>query len=444
MTSRAETQKFFTNSCKVIPGGVNSPVRAFMGLDMLPLIADKGQGDQVFDVDGKSYIDYCMGWGSLMLGHAHPAVVDAAIKQMKNGSSFGIATSVEYEMAEFIISKTPSMEKIRFMSSGTEAVMTALRLARGYTERPVIIKFNGNYHGHADKFLVKAGSGVIDLDQEPSSSGVPADTINNTVSLPYNNIDLVQKIMRGPFYSHLIAAVVIEPIAGNMGVIPAEKDFLEMLREETERNGSLLVFDEVITGFRVGPNGAQGLYNIQPDLTCFGKIVGGGFPAAAVGGIAEIMDHLAPLGNVYQAGTLSGNSVAMQAGLATLKEISKESFFQDLEAKTNIITKPVTEALDGHVATLHQVGSMFSIFWGVEDITCQEDLEMLDQNTFKTFFQTLFNQGIYLSPSPYETSFVSSVHTIEHLEYTRDCILAFIDAQYKKKEKKPEGALAHG
>ncbi len=436
MAIRAATKRIFINSCEVIPGGVNSPVRSFKGLDMLPLIVDKGQGDQVFDVDGRSYIDYCMGWGSLILGHAHPMVVDAAIKQMRNGSSFGTATSIECEIAEFVISKIPSMEKIRFMSSGTEVMMTALRLSRGYTERPVIIKFNGNYHGHADKFLVGAGSGVIGLDQTSFSSGVPADTVKNTISLPYNNMDLSRKIMRDPFYSHLIAAVVVEPIAGNMGVIPAKKEWLEMLREETERNGSLLVFDEVITGFRVGPHGAQSLYNIQPDLTCFGKIIGGGFPAAALGGTREIMDHLVPLGNVYQAGTLSGNSVAMQAGLATLRGISKKSFYQDLEAKTNIITQPVKEALRGHLATIHQVGSMFSIFWGVEDVTCQEDLDQLDQNTFKTFFQTLFNQGIYLSPSAYETSFISSVHTIEHLEYTRDCILAFIDTQYNKKEKR--------
>ena len=434
MKNREKTQKIFKNSCSAIPGGVNSPARAFKGLDMVPLIVDRGQGDQVFDVDGNAYIDYCCGFGSLPLGHAHPKIVDAATSQIKKGSSFGISTSIEQEIAEFIISKVPSVEKLRFTSSGTEATMTAIRLARGFTKRPLIIKFNGNYHGHADPFLVKSGSSVIDFNQESASSGVLVDAVKNTISLPFNNPHLIEKIMRDPFYAHLIAAVIVEPIAGNMGLIPANSAFLKTLREETERNGSLLIFDEVITGFRVGLGGAQGIYNIQPDLTCFGKIIGGGFPAAAVGGLAEIMDKLAPLGDVYQAGTLSGNPVAMRAGLATLKEVAKKGFYNDLKEKTDIITKPVQKALDGKNAVLCQVGSMFSIFWGVNDVTCFEDLELLDTLTFKTFFKTLFDQGIYLSPSPYETSFVSSVHTKEHLEFTRDAILHFIDLHFQREK----------
>ena len=403
--NRNLSQKVYAASCEVIPGGVNSPVRSFPGLEMTPLIAARAQGDTVWDVDGNSYIDYCGSWGALISGHCHPPIVAAALAQVQEGSSFGMATPYEQEIAEEIVKLVPSIEKIRFVSSGTEATMTAVRLARGFTGKPLLVKFNGNYHGHADGFLIRAGSGVTAL-QESSSKGIPADLVKNTISLPYNDIDTVRAFLQS---RNDVAAVILEPVAGNMGVVIPSKEFLEMLREETSKIGALLIFDEVITGFRLGLQGAQGYFGITPDLTCLGKIIGAGFPAAAFGGSAEIMDYLAPLGPVYQAGTLSGNPVAMRAGLAALKEVQKPGFYEELERKTKIITEPVAE-----FACVASIGSMFTIF----------------TDDYKSLFLHLFEQGIYFPPLQYETCFVSMAHTDEHLKMTRDVLIGY----YSKKD----------
>lgn len=431
MTVRAQTksQEIFEKSCAVIAGGVNSPVRAFIGLETDPLIVERGEGDTIYDVDGKAYVDFCMSWGALLLGHADPEVTKEAKKRVEAGSSFGIATSIEEELARFLVESIPSIEKLRFVSSGTEATMTAVRVARGYTGRSLVVKFNGNYHGHSDSFLVKAGSGVSQVSRESSSQGVPEDIVKQTISLPYNDVETFRQLMRDPFYAHLIAAVILEPIAANMGVVLATQEFIQVVREETERNGALLIFDEVISGFRVGFEGAQGYFGIQPDLTCLGKIVGGGFPAAAFGGNQEIMDVLAPMGGVYQAGTLSGNPVAMQAGLTTLRRAAKVGFYKELEEKARMITEPVREALKkkGLSACVQQVGGMFTIFWGPEQVRSFEDLQDLDTDRFRQFFRFLFDQGVYFSPSPYEACFVSSAHTLENLRKTGDLILEFIE-----------------
>jgi len=371
---------------------------------MTPLIAERGEGDTVWDVDGNSYIDYCGSWGALILGHAHPKVVEAAIGQVRMSSSFGMATGVEAEIAAQIIKHTPSIEKIRFVSSGTEAGMSVVRVARGFTGKNTVLKFDGNYHGHFDSFLIRAGSGVTYLN-ESSSKGIPADFVKYTASLPYNDINTVRAFLRS---QKDLAAVMLEPVAGNMGVVPATREFIQMLREETLKIGALLIFDEVITGFRVGLKSAQGLYNIVPDLTCFGKIIGGGFPAAAFGGRKEIMDCLVPLGQVYQAGTLSGNPVAMKAGLAALKELEAPGFYEDLERKTNIITDFLRQA----GIKVNQVGSMFTVFLGDEK--------------YKKLFVYLFERGIYFPPSQYEACFVSTAHTEEHLEETRTALTQFL------------------
>lgn len=429
---REKSRAIYESSLAVIPGGVSSPVRAFKGLDMTPLVAVSGKGDTIWDADGHPYIDFCCGWGSLILGHAPPQVTRAAIEQMEQGSSFGIMTPYEETLASRIISHYPSVEKIRFTSSGTEAVMSALRVARGFTDRPYVVKFNGNYHGHIDHLLVQAGSGVTNLTSTSSSQGIPESTIQYTLSIPYNDVEGCRALLRAR--GDQIAAVVLEPIAGNMGLVPATPCFLQMLREETARAGSVLIFDEVITGFRSGLMGAQGLYRVAPDLTCFGKVMGGGFPCAAFGGKREIMDCLAPLGGVYQAGTLSGNPVAMCAGLATLLTLEEPGFYQELERKATVITAPVQRALKelGIQGCIQQQGSSFTLFLGCTQVNCSEDLTTLNGELFKRLFVYLFERGIYIPPSPYETWFVSSAHTEEHLEKTRDTLLSFLSSLASK------------
>lgn len=426
MTARKKSEALFEKACKVLPGGVNSPVRAFFGLDMTPLVVERGAGDTIWDADARSYIDFCGSWGSLILGHVNPEVRDAAIHQIERGSSFGITTAIEESLATRITQHLPSIEKIRFVSSGTEAVMSALRVARGFTGRDLIVKFDGNYHGHADHLLIGAGSGVSYLP--PGSAGVPEEMVRFTRSLKYNDVEGVRKFLSE---NDNIAAVILEPIAANMGLVPASIEFLQMLREETKRAGILLIFDEVVTGFRVGLQGVQGLYGIQPDLTCLAKIIGGGFPAAAFGGRREIMDKLAPLGDVYQAGTLSGNPVAMRAGLAVLDQLERPDFYKELERKTRAFIAPIAELIKkkGIRAHLAQEGSMFCLFFGVESVRSRDDLKGLDHALFKRFFTFLFEKGIYLSPSPYETCFISSAHTEEHLKYASDQISAFLLSQ---------------
>ena len=424
---RCVSEEVFQKAARVIPGGVNSPVRSFQGLSMSPMVVESGLGDLIWDVDGNKYIDYCGSWGALILGHADPDVVRAASDQMAKGSTFGISTAGEEEIASKIVSLIPSIEKLRFVSSGTEAVMTALRLARGFTGRSKIVKFSGHYHGHLDSLLTQAGSGVNYLNPQASSKGVTEGALMDTISLPFNDFKSVRALFQS--FGREIAAVILEPIAANMGVVLPEKGFLEMLREETKKAGALLIFDEIITGFRVGLKGAQGKYSIDPDLTCFGKIVGGGFPAALVGGKGKILDCLAPLGQVYQAGTLSGNPVAMRAGLETLIKVERDGFFEELFEKTNRLTRPIQEALKHKNGCLQQAGSMFTLFLGVKQVRSKEERAGVSEPLFAKFFRYLFERGIYIPPSSHEAWFVSMAHTNEHLEYTAKCVTTFLQEE---------------
>lgn len=420
---RKKSEAIYRASCEVIPQGVNSPVRAFPGLNQTPLVVESGSGETIVDVDGNRYIDFCCSWGALIHGHAHARVVEAVQKRVAASSSFGITTAIEAKLAQKIVKHVPSVEKVRFVSSGTEATMSAARLARGFTKRDLLIKFVGHYHGHADSFLVQAGSGMATLS---ASAGVPHDFIKHTLCLPFNDFEACERAFRE--YGEQIAAIIVEPIAANMGVVSPKEGFLQLLRDETQKVGALLIFDEVITGFRVALGGAQGLYGIKPDLTCFGKIVGCGFPAAAFGGRAEIMDYLAPTGPVYQAGTLSGNPVAMEAGLQALMLCEAPGFYQKLEERTNIVTESIRELIEEKKlnACLHQVGSLFTLFLGKRVIENMDDVKGCDFEAFTRFFQTLFQHGVYVSPSQYEANFVSSVHTPESLVLTRDLILEWL------------------
>ncbi len=401
MKNREST--IYHQSLRLMPGGVNSPVRSFQEMQREPMIVCSGKGDTIYNVEGKAFIDFCMSWGALILGHAPDPIATAASKRLFQGATFGIATEEEFLLAKEIHRLIPSLEKIRFVSTGTEATMTAIRLARAYTRKTDIIKFEGNYHGHSDALLVKAGSGVTCLP-EASSAGVPPEVIRHTLSLPYNDEQKVTELFAENPH---IAAVIVEPIAANMGVIAATASFLRLLRRETKKANALLIFDEVVTGFRVGLSGAQGLYNITPDLTCLGKIIGGGFPAAAVGGRREIIDLLAPMGPVYQAGTFSGHPVAMRAGLETLKLLQVPHFYEELEKKTSFLTASINE--------ISRVGSMFTLFLGPD--------------RYRKFFSYLYEQGIYFPPSQYEACFVSSAHTYENLTKTKECILRFLSQE---------------
>jgi glutamate-1-semialdehyde 2,1-aminomutase len=421
---RLQSKKLFEQATHVIPGGVNSPVRSFPHLGISPMIVESGSGDLIYDADGHAYIDFCMSWGALILGHAPSAVVKAVQERVAKGSSFGVTSKEEIEIATWMTSKIPSIEKVRFVSSGTEAVMTAIRLARAFTKEKYIIKFDGNYHGHNDTTLVKAGSY---LHAEAATEGVLEDAVKFTLSLPYNDLEFAKRFFET--FHKPIAAILIEPVAGNMGVVPATAEFLKFLREKADEKKALLVFDEVISFFRVGLLGAQGIYGVQPDLTCFGKIIGGGFPAAAVGGSCEIMDLLAPIGKVFQAGTLSGNPVAMIGGLTTLKEIEKENFYESLDAKLERFIKPIQEAIKKHKypACIQAQGSMFTIFFGATEIKTSHDLRLLDHEMFKRFFQYLFVHGVYIPPSQQEASFISSAHTDEHLAKASELIIKFFE-----------------
>lgn len=424
---RVKSKEIYEKASRVIPGGVNSPVRSFRHLRMSPLIVESGKGGRIWDVDGHSYIDFCCSWGALILGHAQSQVLEGACEQMKKGTSFGIATEIEQKIAQKIVDLIPSIEKLRFVNSGTEAAMTAMRVARGFTERPKIIKFTGHYHGHSDSLLIQAGSGALSLNPQCISKGVNANTIADTLCFPYNDFEAFRSFFRGSDLAEQVAAVILEPITGNMGVVLPEKGFLEMVREETLRNGTLLIFDEVITGFRLGLTGAQGLYGIDPDLTCLGKVIGGGFPVAAVGGKAKILDCLAPLGQVYQAGTLSGNPVAMRGGLETLRFIEQKGFYQELNQKTDRMTEPLQRILAKKQACLQQSGSMFNLFFGLKKVKCKEDLKGLDEELFIRFFQFLFDRGIYISPSSHEACFMSSAHLDEEIDYAVSCMAEFIE-----------------
>lgn len=426
-TNRPQSIAAYEKLCEVIPGGVNSPVRACPGMDQAPLVADYAYEDMVVDVDGNHFIDYCGSWGALIHGAAHPEILECAKKRMEKGTTFGITTAIEESMARKIVDLVPSIEKIRFVSTGTEATMSAIRLARGFTGKELIIKFAGNYHGHADFFLVKAGSGVSNLNAS-TSAGIPSDLIKQTICLPYNDIEACLNVFNDINLQNKIAAVILEPIAGNMGLVPASSEFIAMLVKETKKHGALLIFDEVMTGFRVALKGAQELYGVTPDLTCFAKIIGGGFPAAAFGGRKDIMDCLAPLGSVYQAGTLSGNPVAMEAGLKSLTLLEAQGFYEELERKTNVITEPVNKYLTDHDinACIQQAGSMFTLFFGSKRVVDMDGALNCDKEQFKSFFKFMFANGVYIPPLQMEAWFVSNAHTDEHLEKTRDLILQFL------------------
>lgn len=413
------SSELFKEAKKYIPGGVNSPVRAFKSVGREPLFIKKGQGSHIFDVDGNEFIDYVCSWGPLILGHAHPQVLAAVQEVLQKGTSFGAPTELEVEMAKQVVEAVPSIDEIRMVSSGTEAVMSALRLARGYTGRSKILKFDGCYHGHSDSMLVAAGSGVATLGI-PGSPGVPESVAGETIIVDYNDLETVERLIEERHEK--IACVMVEPIAGNMGVILPEPGFLEGLRKVTEKYGVLLIFDEVITGFRVAYGGAQELYGVTPDLTCLGKIIGGGFPVGAFGGKKEIMEYLAPVGPVYQAGTLSGNPVAMAAGLATLKILANGDIYKKLEQKSaklfNGLEKATQEA--GIGVCINKVGSMGTMFFTNAQVVDYKTAKTSDTDKYGKYFRNMLERGAYLAPSQFEACFISLAHSSEDIERTID------------------------
>jgi len=417
---RVISEKLFQKAKKCIPGGVNSPVRAGQAVGIDPPFISKANGCVIWDVDGNEYIDYVCSWGPMILGHAHPEIVNALEERVKLGTSYGAPTELEVEMADIIVEMVPSIEMVRMVNSGTEATMSAIRLARGYTGREKIIKFDGCYHGHADSLLVSAGSGLATLGI-PGSPGVPQDLARHTISLPFNSLESVSQAFNK--FGPEIAAVIVEPVPGNMGVINPDQAFLKGLRELTNEYGALLIFDEVISGFRVAPGGAQELYDIMPDLTCLGKIIGGGLPVGAYGGKKEIMTRMAPQGDVYQAGTLSGNPLAMAAGLATLKILKEKSPYDELDKLGDMLfsgLKRVAEAAGVNVVS-NRVGSMGSFFFTDEPVTDFKTAKASDENLFKRYFRSMLDQGIYLAPSPYEAAFLSTAHSEETVRKTIEC-----------------------
>ncbi len=405
----------FEQAKEVIPGGVNSPVRACKSVGCDPLFISKASGSSIFDVDGNEYIDFVSSWGPMIMGHAHPEILDAVQQAAVNGTSFGAPTPAEIELASLVVDSVPSIEKVRFVSSGTEATMSAVRLARGYTGRKKVVKFDGCYHGHSDSFLVKAGSGVITLGI-PGSPGVPDDIVKNTISIPYNDVDTLTKTLTEQ--GDDIACIIVEPVGGNMGCVPPADGFLQALRDLTAEHGVVLIFDEVITGFRLAYGGAQEYYNVTPDLTCLGKIIGGGLPVGAYGGKREIMDHIAPDGPVYQAGTLSGNPLAMAAGIATLKLLGRDGFYDELNAKAADFAAMLERAAvsAGIDVTLNRVGSLMTGFFTTEPVTDFDSAMKSDTDKYGTHYRQMLSQGIYLAPSQFEAAFVSAAHTREQLE----------------------------
>lgn len=410
-------KELFERACVHIPGGVNSPVRAFGSVGGTPLFIDRAEGAHVWDVEGKQYIDYVGSWGPAILGHAHPEVVKAVQEAAVKGLSFGTPTAGEVELAELISERLPSMEKVRLVSSGTEATMSAIRLARGYTGRNTIVKFEGCYHGHADSLLVKAGSGLLTFGN-PTSAGVPEDFIRHTLVLDFNNIEAVKEAFAK--HGDDIACVIVEPMAGNMNLIKPVAGFLETLRELCTENGSVLIFDEVMTGFRTGPQGVQGLTNITPDLTTLAKVIGGGMPVGAFGGRKEIMDVIAPLGGVYQAGTLSGNPVAVAAGIATLTLLDDDSFYEQLSSQTAKLAAGLEEAAReaGVVFCTDSVGGMLGLYFSDNIPTSFAEVSASNIEQFKAFFHAMLDEGVYLAPSPFEASFTSGAHDDAVIEAT--------------------------
>jgi glutamate-1-semialdehyde 2,1-aminomutase len=410
----------FQEACKYIPGGVNSPVRAFRGVGGEPIFFKKANGAYVVAADDRRFIDFVGSWGPMILGHAHPRVIEAVQQVAADGLSFGAPTELETRLARRVVELMPSIELVRFVSSGTEATMSAIRLARGFTGRDTIVKFEGCYHGHSDSLLIKAGSGALTLGV-PTSPGVPKSLASHTVTLNYNDVDQVQRVLRQ--IGAQVACVIVEPVAGNMNCIPPAPDFLQTLRSECDRSGALLIFDEVMTGFRVALGGAQALYGVRPDLTTLGKIIGGGMPVGAFGGRRDVMEQLAPLGPVYQAGTLSGNPVAMIAGITTLELISEPGFHQRLGAMTDILVEKLATAASGEgiaLSTNHVCG-MFGFFFTTErDVDRYAKVMACDVERFKRFFHGMLNEGVYFAPSAFEAGFLSAAHSAADIEATAD------------------------
>lgn len=412
------SDNLFTNAQQYIPGGVNSPVRAFKGVDGNPVFIQRAEGAYLYDVENNPYIDYVGSWGPMILGHAHPEVITAVKLAVEKGLSFGAPTEIETEVASKINELIPSIEMVRMVSSGTEATMSAIRLARAFTSRDKILKFEGCYHGHGDSFLVKAGSGALTLGT-PTSPGVPADLAELTLTATYNDLDSVADVFRQ--HGDSIAAIIVEPVAGNMNCIPPEEGFLQGLRTHCDKQGSLLIFDEVMTGFRVALGGAQQVYGITPDLTTLGKVIGGGMPVGAFGGRKDIMQQLAPCGSVYQAGTLSGNPVAMAAGLKTLELISTPGFFDSLSDKTKSLVEGLKKvAVQNNIPlTYNQLGGMFGLFFTDKDKVSNFDaVNQCDVNRFKQFFHGMLKQGVYFAPSAFEAGFVSAAHSQNDIKGT--------------------------
>lgn len=411
----AKSVEMFAKARNVIPGGVNSPVRACRSVGCDPLFIERGEGAYVYDLDDNQYVDFVCSWGPMIMGHAHPDIVAAVQQSAAGGTSFGAPTSAEVDLASMVVEAVPSIEKVRFVNSGTEATMSAVRLARGFTGRKTVVKFDGCYHGHADSFLVQAGSGVMTLSI-PGSPGVPEDIVKNTVSIPFNDKEILAKTLRDPSLD--IACLIVEPVAGNMGCIPPEPGFLEMIREITDELNIVLIFDEVITGFRLSYGGAQQYYGVTPDLTCLGKIIGGGLPVGAYGGKAEIMDMIAPDGPVYQAGTLSGNPLAMSAGRAALKVLQKDNFYKKINEKAASVADELADVVKrvGIDVQMNQVGSLMTAFFTAQPVKDFDSATHADTNRYGLHFRQMLAQGIYLAPSQFEVAFISAAHSESDLK----------------------------
>lgn len=406
----------FDEAKKLMPGGVNSPVRAFKSVNMDPIFMASGSGAKITDIDGNTYIDYVLSWGPLILGHAHPEVVAAIKETAESGTSFGAPTVLENDMAKLVMERVPSIEMVRMVSSGTEATMSALRVARGYTGRNKILKFEGCYHGHGDSLLIKAGSGVATLGL-PDSPGVPDSVAKNTITVPFNDLESVREAFRQ--FGDDLAAVIVEPVAGNMGVVPPNEGFLQELRNLTTENGTILIFDEVMTGFRVGFNCAQGYYGVTPDLTCLGKVIGGGLPVGAFGGKREIMQQVAPSGSIYQAGTLSGNPLAMRAGFETLSRLSEDSYTTFIERGDQLEAGFRAAAEKYNIPhTVNRAGSMIGFFFTNEEVVDFDSAKTSDLELFADYYKLMAEEGVFLPPSQFEGMFLSTAHTEEHIAKT--------------------------
>ncbi|KHD86894.1 glutamate-1-semialdehyde aminotransferase [Heyndrickxia ginsengihumi] len=416
MRSYDQSVEAYKEAVTLMPGGVNSPVRAFKAVDMNPIFMERGKGSKIYDIDGNEYIDYVLSWGPLILGHANNQVVEAIKKVAENGTSFGAPTLIENKLAKLVQERVPSIEIVRMVSSGTEATMSALRLARGYTGRNKILKFEGSYHGHGDSLLIKAGSGVATLGL-PDSPGVPVSIAQNTIAVPYNNVEAVKAAFNE--YGDDIACVIIEPVAGNMGVVPPKEGFLQMLRDITNKYGSLLIFDEVMTGFRVDYNCAQGYFNVTPDLTCLGKVIGGGLPVGAFGGKAEIMEKIAPTGPVYQAGTLSGNPIAMTAGYETLSQLTPDTYKEFIRKADRLEEGFHQAAMKYDIPhTFNRAGSMIGVFFTNKEVYNFETARTSDLELFAKYYRGMAENGVFLPPSQFEGIFLSAAHTDEDIEKT--------------------------